>query len=71
MNCAPRVLQRVSVVVAIAIAGIPNVAPAQAPSALSVAIVGHTDNVGTLEHNLLLSERRVKDQEMEPHLRWE
>jgi OmpA-OmpF porin, OOP family len=26
---------------------------------LSVAIVGHTDNVGTLEHNLLLSERRA------------
>ena len=26
---------------------------------LNVAIVGHTDNVGTLEHNLLLSERRA------------
>jgi OmpA-OmpF porin, OOP family len=26
---------------------------------LNVAIVGHTDNVGSLEHNLLLSERRA------------
>ena len=26
---------------------------------LNVAIVGHTDNVGTLDHNLLLSERRA------------
>jgi OOP family OmpA-OmpF porin len=26
---------------------------------LAVAIVGHTDNVGTLEHNLMLSERRA------------
>lgn len=27
---------------------------------LNVAIVGHTDNVGTLEHNLSLSERRAQ-----------
>ena len=26
---------------------------------LDVAIVGHTDNVGTMEHNLMLSERRA------------